>query len=84
MRSWARVTYVDSRPSNMRAEPGLSGEIIATIDPGERVWVVAGPRCVDGYRWWRVRYNGQLGWVGDGIEQDGVYQYYLVPDSARS
>ncbi|MBW7944819.1 SH3 domain-containing protein [Patescibacteria group bacterium] len=85
VRSWARVTYVDSRPSNLRAEPGLDSSIVTTINPGERVWVVNGPECVDGYRWWRVRYDGQLGWVGDGVRNpDGTYQYYLVPDRARS
>lgn len=85
VRSWARVTYVDSRPSNLRTEPGLDSSIVTTINPGERVWVVNGPRCADGYRWWRVRYNGQLGWVGDGVRNpNGSYQYYLVPDRARS
>lgn len=77
--SWARVISDDNRASNFRRTAGLSGEIIAEIQPNTAVYVVSGPVCADGFRWWRVRYSGMLGWVGDGAGSE----YYLEPAATQ-
>lgn len=76
---WVVVSSADERPSNFRYLPGLDSQIVAQIETGTRIYVTAGPRCVDGYRWWRVRFDGMVGWVGDGIVVDGEDVHYLEP-----
>lgn len=57
-------------PNKLRAEPALASEQIGSI-PGEGVFeVLDGPRCVDGYNWWKVWYDGMVGWTADGTPDD--------------
>jgi|GEM_PF-1431565 len=76
---WVVITSQDERPSNFRYLPGLDSQIVAQIEVGTRIYVIGGPRCVDGYRWWRVRFDGMVGWVGDGIVSNGEDVHYLLP-----
>lgn len=63
---------------NLRVQPALGQQIIMSIPLYERVTIIAGPKCQDGYRWFEVGYNGQDGWSAE-VGSDGVYN--LDPNS---
>lgn len=68
----ARVTPGD--PNNMREQPGQSSRYVGEI-PGLGVFtVLEGPRCTADGSWWRVDYNGLIGWTIEGIGD-----YWLEP-----
>jgi len=56
-------TTPEKDPLNLRREPGRSAPIVRTINHGERLMVVDGPREVAGQTWWKVEYQGLSGWV---------------------
>jgi hypothetical protein len=47
---------------NLRAEPGLEGEVMAKLAVDTAVKVVGGPRVVDGQQWWQVESESGIGW----------------------
>ena len=51
---WAQVKWDPPIPNRIRNQPNRSSNIIGQVQPGEKVLVVDGPRCADGYTWWRV------------------------------
>jgi hypothetical protein len=51
---WAMVSTDPPLPNKIRSQPGISGELIGQVQPGENVLVVDGPTCADGYTWWFV------------------------------
>lgn len=58
-----------SGPDNvMRSQPGVSiySPIIGLMPAGTVFYVLEGPRCVDGYNWWRVDNGSIIGWTADG------------------
>lgn len=75
---WARLT--SNIPSRLRRDPGTGGEEIAQIQPIDIVTVVDGPRCVDGFNWFRVDLNGLVGWTAEGSGSD--YFIEVVPATA--
>ena len=65
--AWVQVSLHPPISNNVRSEPGLQGERIGRLKPGETVWIVDGPRCADGYTWWFVRsLAGLEGWTAEG------------------
>lgn len=46
----------------LRADPTDRFEV-GTIYPGAVFTVIEGPRCSDGIYWWRVAYDGIIGWI---------------------
>jgi hypothetical protein len=75
LRDWARVSLEPPLPSRVRERPGTNGAVVGQIQPGEDVLVIDGPRCADGYTWWKVRsVAGLEGWTIEG-DEDG---YWLV------
>jgi hypothetical protein len=57
-----RSAVVATGVLNLRAEPGLGGEIVATLSAGDWVAVLAGPTTVDGLAWYRIDTAGVVGW----------------------
>ena len=53
-------------PNKMRSAPSTSAEQTGSIPGGDIFAVVGGPQCADGYLWWQVNYNGQIGWTASG------------------
>jgi uncharacterized protein YraI len=47
----------------LRAEPGTSAQIVATVPDGTRMTVTGGPVQKDGYTWWKVSGSGGTGWA---------------------
>ncbi|MCI0710548.1 MAG: SH3 domain-containing protein [Chloroflexi bacterium] len=60
---------------NLRNAPGRDSSGVAIIPSGSIVFILEGPRCVDGFTWWRVRNNEVEGWLPEG----GGGEYWLAP-----
>ncbi len=63
-------------PNKVRNAPGTAAAAVGSI-PGDAIFsVIGGPRCVDGYLWWQVNYNGLVGWTASGSgTEDWVIPY---------
>ncbi len=73
----AAVSQDPPQANNVRNGAGASQRKVGQIQPGERVTVLDGPRCVDGWVWWKIRSldNGLTGWTAEGDKDS----YWLVP-----
>lgn len=71
----------DSIPNNVRSIPGTSGTYLGEIPPGGVFIVLEGPQCSqsDKLVWWRVDYNGLIGWTVEGQVENGQPDYWLEP-----
>ncbi|QPC84272.1 SH3 domain-containing protein [Phototrophicus methaneseepsis] len=72
----ARVTTQSNLPNRMRSEPSLRNNVIGRIPAGAEVYVIEGPRCEEGFYWWRVQYGNLVGWTAEG---NGWNLYWLEP-----
>lgn len=52
--------------NNLRAQAARGAANLGSIPEGGIFAVLDGPRCAEGLRWWRVDYNGLIGWTADG------------------
>jgi hypothetical protein len=90
--TWAQISSRPPLYSNVRSAPGLNGERIGKLKPGEPVWLVDGPRCADGYTWWFVHSAaGPEGWTAEGdaknywiIQLHDAFYYDTVDQSSTS
>jgi parallel beta-helix repeat protein len=74
--AWAMVSLDPPLPLRMRSQPGFSGEFVGQALPGEKVLVLEGPSCADGYAWWLIqRLDGLKGWSAEG----NLEGYWLIP-----
>lgn len=56
-------------PNRLRSAPSLNdrtGVPIGLIPGGGVVTVLEGPVCADNLGWWKINYEGQIGWTADG------------------
>lgn len=67
----ALATVSDSTPNNLRSSPQVSASLIGEIPSGATFRVMGGPECSDGFAFWQVNYNTQIGWTAEG--QGDVY-----------
>ena len=67
--------YGDS--NRLRSGPSDSDEILTRIEPGEKVNILDGPICNNGFIWWNVQLinNGIQGWTAEGDNSDR----WLIP-----
>jgi hypothetical protein len=61
--------------NNVRPEVGTDNDRIGQIPGGGEFLVLEGPICTEGYSWWRVDYNGLIGWTAEADSED----YWLEP-----
>jgi hypothetical protein len=68
-------------PNNLRREAGKENELLGEIPAGEGMKILEGPKCADGWVWWKVRTfeNELTGWTAEGDRED----YWLIPCSSR-
>jgi hypothetical protein len=58
------VTGTGGRGLNLRADPSVSGRLVAGVPDGTELEVLAGPQDGDGFTWWQVRApDGKEGWA---------------------
>ncbi len=78
--------YVSKNPpidNTVREGPGTDQPIVGYIAAGHSMQVLSGPRCSDGYTWWKVqstRNASVIGWSAEG----GEGEYWLVPCESKS
>lgn len=72
------IDDADNRSNRLRSEPGTNFALLTSIPERDTFVVLEGPVCADGYAWWRVNYNGIMGWT---VESDNT-EYWLEPLSA--
>jgi WD40 repeat protein len=61
-------------PANLRDSPTTNGLRIGQVPAEATVAVLEGPVCGEGYAWWRVDYEGTIGWTVEGADD-----YWLLP-----
>ncbi len=73
----ARIS-AGSTPNRLRAEPTVTSEQIGEIQPGRTLdAILDGPACNEGYVWWQVNIDGNVGWT---VESDiNANAYYVEP-----
>jgi hypothetical protein len=72
--------YVDPDPplpNNLRTEAGKKYDLVGAIEPGKAMKILEGPKCADGWVWWKVRAvdSKLVGWTPEGSQQE----YWLIP-----
>ncbi len=80
--SYAYVNPDPPVPNNVRSEAGQNNDLLGDIQPGQAMKILDGPKCVDGWLWWKVSplNNGDLiGWTAESDEQT----YWLIPCSSE-
>ncbi len=65
----------DSTSNRIRKGSGAGFDEIGKIPPGGTFDVLDGPECADGYAWWKVNYNGLIGWTAEAAPD----RYWLEP-----
>ena len=73
----AQVALEPPLPNRVRANPDINAAILGYIDPGEKMEILEGPSCDQGWIWWRVRAlkDNLTGWTAEGDKDS----YWLVP-----
>lgn len=66
--------------NNVRTNPSTSAELVFRMEAGSRFEVLDGPLCAEGYQWWQVSYQNQIGWTVEGSEGE----YFLMPIETAS
>jgi hypothetical protein len=68
-------------PNNVRRDAGKANALLGEIEPGQAMKILEGPKCADGWVWWRVRTleTDLVGWTPEGDAQN----YWLVPCVSR-
>lgn len=61
--------------NNVRPSPGTSEPRSGRIPAGETFKVLEGPVCTEGFNWWKVDYEGMIGWTVEGE----VTEYWIEP-----
>lgn len=66
-----RVTSTPALPNSLNSMPGRpstnpANYRLANIPVGGTFTVLNGPVCAEGYWWWQVNYNSQVGWTAEG------------------
>lgn len=69
-------------PNNVRREPGKDNPLVGEIEAGAAMRILEGPKCADGWVWWRVSAldTDVEGWTAEGDQQS----YWLVPCESRN
>lgn len=65
---------------NMRVQPSLDAEIIEQLPAGTIVNILNDVECADGYLWWEIAYNGVIGYVAEGQDDEYWLEPYIDPE----
>ncbi|MEW5872083.1 MAG: serine/threonine protein kinase [Chloroflexota bacterium] len=73
----AYVSYDPPLPNRVRNQPGTSSEVLGILEVGEKMRIVDGPACSNGWVWWKVSSldKSLVGWTAEGDAE----AYWLVP-----
>ncbi len=73
----AYVAYDPPLDQRVRKGAGTKYEIVGMMDPGTQFSILDGPKCANGWVWWKIETTDWTlsGWTVEGDESD----YWLVP-----
>jgi|GEM_PF-6633684 len=74
---FARVT-LDGLRNNVRINPTTDSSRVVQIPNGDVFLVLQGPRCNDSFTWYRVDYDGAVGWTAEADDEE--YWLELLPE----
>jgi hypothetical protein len=84
------VAYVSPIPPlsvRVRLTPGINGEKVTEVNPGELITITGGPVCADGMVYWEVEYHfsttGMAGVVSGWMSEGAKGTYWLLPCPAQ-
>jgi len=75
---WDFASVTPGLPNLVRSAPTTSGAVVSQLLPGSIVKALEGPRCADGYVYWKVEHfsiPAGAGWTAEGDLSD----YFLEP-----
>jgi hypothetical protein len=74
----AYISYEPPEPNTVRESSGKFSTPLGKVYPGDRVKIVDGPICENGWHWWKIESleSGLSGWTPEG---DSNY-YWLNPE----
>jgi hypothetical protein len=61
--------------SNLRSLPSAESTLLNVVPQNELIPVIDGPYCSENLAWWQVDYEGERGWLAEGL---GEF-YWLAP-----
>lgn len=72
----AYVSFEPPLANRVRSKPYTTADVLGKIEPGEKVEIIKGPSCSNGWVWWKVSSLEQdlVGWTSEGDESD----YWLI------
>jgi eukaryotic-like serine/threonine-protein kinase len=73
----ARVT-LSGGANRLRTGTSTESDLLDSIPEGGSFTVLEGPHCADSFAWYRVDFNGTIGWTAEGDESE--YWLELIPD----
>lgn len=56
---------IDDDPNTLREQASPSSRAILSIPPDGIFNVIAGPICTEGFQYWQVSYEGEVGWTAE-------------------
>ncbi|MEP7291770.1 MAG: SH3 domain-containing protein [Chloroflexota bacterium] len=68
---------------NIRSEPSLSAALVNYYPTQVRLRLIDGPRCVNGYNWWRIAGVGEPGWVVEGRPGRYFLEQFVDPETTH-
>jgi hypothetical protein len=68
--------------NRVREDAGKDNAVIGHIDTGNAMKILEGPKCADGWAWWKVQSIKNPDVVGWTAEGDDVY--WLIPCNTLS
>lgn len=78
----ATVSDADDLPLPLHRYASLTAPVRVNIPVRTQLEILDGPRCNDGWGWWKVEYRGMIGWVGE-VGPEGLYNL-LPPENSDS
>jgi len=61
--------------NRVRSQASTNADILFRIEPGTIFEVMGGPTCANGFAWYRINYEGSVGWTVEADDED----YWLEP-----
>lgn len=80
-----KYAYVSTDPpldNRVREDAGTNYAIIGYIGAGSAMEILDGPKCADGWNWWKIRSTGNSSLVGWTAEGDDAY--WIIPCDSPS
>lgn len=69
---------------NLRSTGAPDSPILEIVPGGAIMRVTDGPDCAGGFTWWRVEWQGMIGWVAESFNETTYYLQPLITTDAQN